>query len=183
MLTELTGTIIVIHPSLNTFCDLCLIFVGISGRLRVIGPLSRVNIPQSTFRMCFSNLRPGPQIAPYKKSHTGFWKNESRLVEIFGRMNPGWRVTENTHVKTSSDSFFQKPLRDFLYQATICGRGRNLRPRPQVRITHAFFDLRNIDSRKGAIVRKRPQLLDSPPCAKASAPYIMIGLSPSRLCT
>ena len=104
-------------------------------------------------------------------------------LELFGRMNPGWRVTENKHFKTSSDSFFQKLLRDFLYQATICGGGRNLRPRPQIRITHTFFDLRNIDSRKGEIERKRPQIIHSPACAKAFAPYIPIGLSPSHLCT
>ena len=37
------------------FCDLCLIFVGISWRLGSLGPLSWVNIPHSTFRMRFSN--------------------------------------------------------------------------------------------------------------------------------
>ena len=48
---------------------------------------------------------------------------------------------------------------------------------------HACFDLRNIDSRKGAIEAKRPQILDSPPCAEPSTPYVPIGLSSSHLCT
>ena len=67
-------------------------------------------------------------VAWYKTLCSVFRKDESRLAEVFGRMNPGWCVTENKHWKQSSDSFFQKPLRDFLYQANICNPRRIFGP-------------------------------------------------------